>query len=104
MNMLKLMTEEVLEFASTMLKTAGHPVRLRIVELLEQNETAPVHQLQEQLQLPQPVVSQHLNKMKVLGLLKSQRRGGMVYYSIAMPQLLQLLDCIRGCKAPAQGS
>lgn len=89
---------ELLEFAAAMLKTVGHPVRLRIVEILEQHGEVPVHQLQGLLEVAQPVASQHLNKMKLLGLLKAQRKGGMVYYSIAMPQLLKLLDCIRSCK------
>jgi len=91
----------LLDFAASMLKTAGHPVRLKIIEILEEHGELPVNQLQERLDVAQPVVSQHLNKMKILGLLKAQRRQGMVFYSIAMPQLLKLLDCIRGCKPPA---
>lgn len=93
-----LLSREALEFAADMLKTVGHPVRLRIVEFLERCGEAPVSQIQDQLQLPQPVVSQHLNKMKALGLLRAQRRGGMVFYSVALSQLFKLLDCIRGCK------
>jgi ArsR family transcriptional regulator len=89
------------EFAAAMLRMAGHPVRLRIVEILQQLGEVPVNQLQDQLRLAQPAVSQHLNKMKALGLLRAQRRGGMVYYSVAKPQLFRLLDCIRGCKRPA---
>jgi DNA-binding transcriptional ArsR family regulator len=88
---------DVVEFAANMLKTVGHPVRLRIVELLQALEEAPVNRIQDELQLSQPVVSQHLTKMKALGLLKAQRRGGMMYYSVALPQLFKLLECIRGC-------
>lgn len=81
-----------------MLKCIGHPVRLRIIELLEQTGEIPVNQLQEQLEIPQPVVSQHLIKMKALGLLRARRSRGMVFYSVALPQLLKLLECIRGCE------
>lgn len=88
---------ETVEFAATMLKCVGHPVRLRIVEFLEMQGEAPVQQLQEELQLPQALVSQHLGKMKALGLLGSERRRGLVFYRVAMPQLFKLLDCVRSC-------
>jgi len=81
-----------------MLKTVGHPVRLRILEHLEQQKEASVSEIQESLQQTQPVISQHLNKMKALGLLRARRSKGMVFYSIALPQLHKLLDCIRGCE------
>ncbi len=92
------LSPELTDFAAEMLKCVGHPVRLRIVEILETVEQAPVHQLQEELQLPQPVVSQHLSKMKAMGLLRAQRKQGMVFYAVALPQLFKLLDCIRGCE------
>ncbi|MBX3171972.1 MAG: winged helix-turn-helix transcriptional regulator [Candidatus Eremiobacteraeota bacterium] len=87
----------LIDFAADMLKCVGHPVRLRIVELLESCEEAAVSQIQEELGLPQPVVSQHLTRMKLLGLLRARRSQGMVFYSVALPQLFKLLDCIRSC-------
>lgn len=81
-----------------MLKTVGHPVRLRILEHLEEKRESSVSDIQESLQQTQPVISQHLTKMKALGLLRARRCKGMVLYSIAMPQLHKLLECIRGCE------
>ena len=81
-----------------MLKTVGHPVRLQILDYLERQQEASVSEIQETLDQAQPVISQHLNKMKALGLLKARRSKGMVFYSISMPQLYKLLDCIRGCE------
>lgn len=94
------LSAELVEFAANMLKTVGHPIRLRIVELLERLEEAPVNRIQEELQLPQPIVSQHLTKMKALGLLRAQRKGGLMVYSVSLPQLYKLLDCIRSCPVP----
>lgn len=93
----KPLSPDLIEFAANMLKCVGHPVRLRIVELLEARAELPVQQLQEELEMAQPVVSQHLAKMKSLGLLRATRRQGMVFYSVALPQLFKLLECIRGC-------
>lgn len=93
----KTLSPELVDFAATMLKCVGHPIRLRIVELLETHTELAVHQLQEELGLAQAVVSQHLTKMKALGLLRAQRRDGMVFYSVALAQLFKLLECIRSC-------
>ena len=93
---------QLIDFAADMLKCVGHPARLRIVEFLESNGEAAVSQIQEELELPQPVVSQHLTKMKALGLLRARRSQGMVFYCVALPQLLKLLDCIRGCDPTLQ--
>lgn len=95
----KRLDAEVLEFASAMLKLLGHPVRLRIVELLEAQECLSVSQIVAELNEPQPTISQHLNALKLRGLLSSQRRDGQVFYRIAHPQIANLLDCIRGCKS-----
>jgi DNA-binding transcriptional ArsR family regulator len=93
----KPLSAELVEFAAVMLKCVGHPVRLRVVELLEARGKLPVQELQAELDIGQPVVSQHLAKMKALGLLRAERKEGMVYYSVAMPQLFKLLECIRAC-------
>ena len=80
-----------------MLKLLGHPVRLRIVELLDGEGSLSVNQLVAALKEPQPTVSQHLNALKVRGLLQSRRRDGQVFYQVLLPQIGKLLDCIRGC-------
>jgi ArsR family transcriptional regulator len=89
---------EKLMYAAEMLRVMGHPVRLQIVVLLEQCSELPAGAIQEQLREPQPTVSQHLGKMRSLGLLKSRRSRGQVLYSVAQPQLFQLLNCVRNCR------
>jgi DNA-binding transcriptional ArsR family regulator len=68
---------------------------LRIVEFLEQRPAAPVFEITEALGVSQAVASQHLNAMKRVGLLQAERRGKQVWYSIADPRALTILDCIR---------
>lgn len=92
---------DTLRFAAEMLKTLGHPIRLQIVELLEEHDELPVHRIQQELQQPQPVTSQHLNKMRVLGLLDCRRVGGTVLYRISHGQVRPLLECVRNCVVKA---
>ena len=93
-----LLDEERVTYAAEMLKLMGHPVRLQIVALLERAGELPAGSFHEVLDKPQPTVSQHLNRMRALGLLKTRKQGGEILYSVGQPQLLQLLHCVRECK------
>lgn len=91
---LYLLPLDLLEEAAECLKILGHPVRLRIVDILMQGEF-PVHRIAELCDLPPHQTSEHLRLLKGHGLLHAQRRGRAVFYRIADPRLPQLLQCIR---------
>ena len=77
------------------LRLLAHPDRLRIIEILE-GGAVPVHGVVDALGLPQAATSQHLNQMKRVGLVGAERRGKEVWYTIADPRSLSILNCIRG--------
>ena len=52
---------ELLSRLADTLKLLAHPQRLKIVEILQREEEAPVHALTEQLGLAQAATSHHLN-------------------------------------------
>jgi ArsR family transcriptional regulator len=83
-----------LERAADVLKTVAHPLRLRIVELLEPGEKS-VNELKDLLGVTQPLTSQHLTQMRMRGVLGSRREGTLVYYSIANPDVVKVIHCIR---------
>jgi ArsR family transcriptional regulator len=87
---------EMLERVSTMLRLLAHPHRLKVIEYLEdKKDGAPVMDVQSHVDLPHAATSQHLNQMKRVGLLKSERRGKEVWYAINDPRALTILGCIR---------
>lgn len=86
---------ELLERMADVLKTLAHPHRLRIVELLEREKSAPVHLVIARLGMPQTTVSQHLNRMRRAGLVGARRQGKEVWYGIADRGALTILECIR---------
>jgi len=90
----------VLAEAAEMVRALGHPVRLRIVELLEHGEQT-VTQLQESLDAPQALVSQQLARMRSAGIVAGRRNGSNVWYAIADPRVVRMLDCLRHCEIPA---
>ncbi len=92
---------EELERMAQILRLLAHAQRLRLVEALERGP-APVHALVETLGLPQATVSQHLNHMRRVGLVDAERRNREVWYRIADPRSLTILNCIRKKKGAAR--
>jgi len=83
-----------IERAAEVLKAVAHPLRLRIVEFLESGEKS-VNELKDLLGVTQPLTSQHLSQMRMRGVLGSRREGTLVYYSIANPDVVKVIHCIR---------
>jgi len=89
-------TPEVLRRAAEIIKLLGHPERLKIVEVLEGGE-ATVSQIQEQVHLPQAIVSQHLAKLRGANVVAARRDGVHVYYHLTEAKVQHILQCIRTC-------
>ena len=92
--MLRSIPRPILEKCADSLRVLAHPVRLRIVESVEARRLT-VGELAESLEMPQAVVSQHLARMKAVGLLCVERDGRAAYYRIRDPSCTSLLACIR---------
>jgi DNA-binding transcriptional ArsR family regulator len=95
---LNLLPVEVLDQASECLKVLAHPVRLRMVEILMQGKFA-VHEIAQMCELNPNQACDHLRLLKGHKLLDSKRDGRTVYYTIAAPELVGIIECIRkNCK------
>lgn len=76
------MTEvAVLEENAAKLKVCGHPLRLKILCLIEKNSSC-VSELWQCLGQPQPVISQHLAVLKDKEIVESITEGNRRVYSI----------------------
>lgn len=96
------MDNSTAERVSTVLKALAHPVRLKIVAMLEDNEMC-VSDIVEGVDGKQSITSQQLNMMKDKGVLNCRKVGNHVYYSIANPNVIQLLHCVyRNCKSNSE--
>jgi len=89
----------VLERAARVIRILGHPLRLRILELLDAGERN-VADLQAELGASQAVVSQQLGILRSEGVVAPRRDGPRVFYRITEPKVALILDCIRRCDLP----
>jgi ArsR family transcriptional regulator len=65
------------------LKALSDPTRLKIVQLLNQKQALCVCDIISELEQPQPTISRHLNQLKQIGILESERKGTWIWYSIS---------------------
>ena len=64
-------------------KAVGHPVRLKILDLLSlQSGPMCVCHIESNFVLSQPTISHHLRLLRRAELVLSERRGTWVYYSV----------------------
>jgi len=78
----------------------AHPIRLRILNLLQRQKEICVCDLCEVLGVVQPKVSRHLAVLRDVGLVAVRRDGKWKFYSLAeapTPLHRTLLRCVRTC-------
>jgi DNA-binding transcriptional ArsR family regulator len=90
-----------------LLKELADPVRLRVVDRLGHGGPATVSELAGALDVPMPLLSNHLRRLREAGLVTVSRSGRSVIYAIAdesLFSLLPLLDRLTGVvtTAPAE--
>ena len=87
-----------LKLSVEILKALGHPVRLQIVQMLEQGELC-VLVFQEYFQLDFSTISRHLLKLTHAGILDFEKRGKFVYYRLKCPCILGIIECLQTAAA-----
>jgi ArsR family transcriptional regulator len=76
------------------LRTIGHPVRIRIIETLL-GDGKCVSNIWSCLGLPQSTVSQHLSLLRVKGIVHDERHGSRVKYSISDSRVVEIMRLIK---------
>src|SRR5207248_8591835 len=75
-------------------KALGHPVRVRILEILRHGGRT-VQELQQSLQLDQAIVSQHLARLRAKNSVEARKDGMTMRYTVRDPAAGALLDVAR---------
>ncbi|MBI3180523.1 MAG: winged helix-turn-helix transcriptional regulator [Myxococcales bacterium] len=79
-------------------RALGDPSRRAIYERLARGE-APVKDLAARFEISQPAISQHLAKLRGVGLVSERREGRFVYYQVEPEGLRPLIDWIAHYRA-----
>ncbi|NIM18738.1 MAG: metalloregulator ArsR/SmtB family transcription factor [Candidatus Latescibacteria bacterium] len=93
-------TQEQFFKAARLLKSLAHPLRLAIACGLR-NQPCTQTYMADVLEIPQSTVAQHLKVLRSEGIVKCERRGLEVIFSLADPCVPMILDTL--CRREDRG-
>lgn len=91
------LSPEQLDRAASMLKAIAHPMRIAILNYLEDGKKLTVTEIHELLKIEQSTTSHHLGILKDKGVLSSDREGKNTYYYLKHKDLSKIVDCVSEC-------
>ncbi|MBD3163340.1 MAG: metalloregulator ArsR/SmtB family transcription factor [Candidatus Eisenbacteria bacterium] len=81
------------EARAAVLKSMAHPTRLYIVEALSGGERN-VRELTDRIGADISTVSKHLSVLRNAGIIRDEKRGAQVFYSLVVPCVLNFFSCV----------
>jgi DNA-binding transcriptional ArsR family regulator len=86
-----------LEMAASKLRAIAHPMRIAIIDLLNEKPKLSVTEIYSALDIEQASASHHLNILKNKGVLVSKREGKKIFYALKSVTLTEIIECINRC-------
>ncbi len=84
------MKDEQIAAVAKILKSMSHPIRLKILCLLQDNEMS-VGDIREQVETTNANVSQHLNILRAQGIIDFRKDANFIYNRISDKRILDLI-------------
>lgn len=76
------------------LKVIAHPIRLCIINGLLNKGSCNVSYMQNCLGAPQSTISQHLQKLRMAGIIEGKRNGLEIYYQVCNDKVEMLMNVL----------
>lgn len=71
-----------LSYSAELMRAVAHPLRLKILEFIDQQGSTHVNNIYNTLKLEQSITSQHLRILKLAGVVNDRRDGKFIIYNI----------------------
>ncbi|BCJ54260.1 putative transcriptional regulatory protein ArsR [Actinoplanes sp. NBRC 14428] len=84
------MSKPLYQAKAELFRTLGHPVRIRVLELLQAGPM-PVRDLLAAIDVEASNLSQQLSVLRRAGMVTSSREGSLVVYALSTPDVAALL-------------
>lgn len=82
------------ENRASLLKVLSNPARLEIVHMLLCTGCRNVGCMERKLGLSQSCISQHLQRLRLAGVVRAERSGNEVYYHVASEETARLMAAL----------
>ncbi len=86
---------EALRTSSEILRALAHPLRMKILHFIDQNEKINVNKIYNTLGLEQSITSQHLRILRNAGLVYTNRDKKFIYYQVNYEKLDSIVKYIQ---------
>ena len=93
------MKDEQVDAMSKLLKSMSHPIRLKILCLLQDKELS-VGEIRDQVETTNANVSQHLNILRNQGIIDYRKDANFIYNRITDKRILELIQKMRSLFCP----
>ncbi|PID75278.1 MAG: transcriptional regulator [Deltaproteobacteria bacterium] len=93
------MRDEQIDAVSKLLKSMSHPIRLKILCLLQEQELS-VGEIRERVKTTNANVSQHLSILRNQGIIVYRKDANFIYNSIGDKRILELIRTMRTLFCP----
>ena len=90
----KLVNNKNLDGASSVMRALTHPIRLKLIGFIDQNKRINVNKIYKALKMEQSVASQHLRILRDEKLVKAERNGKFIFYTVNYPKLEAIVNAI----------
>jgi ArsR family transcriptional regulator len=89
-----IINDDKLQVSSDILRALAHPLRMKILEFIDENETINVNKIYNTLKLEQSITSQHLRILRSAGLVDTIREGKFIHYKVDYDKLANAVKAI----------
>lgn len=93
------MNDTDVDNVAALLKTMAHPIRLKILCLLQDREMA-VGEIRDEVKTTNANVSQHLTLLRSKGIISYRKDANFIFNRIADPRILELMVTLKTIFCP----
>ena len=97
MKIKSVLNKESLDKQAKILRAISHPIRIALLDLLQEQNELTVKEIHESLNLKQAETSHHLGILRDKVVLRAKRDGKTIRYSLKIEKLTQIINCINSC-------
>jgi DNA-binding transcriptional ArsR family regulator len=95
---------EKLQYSSELLRALAHPLRLKILEFIDENKEINVNKIYNSLKIEQSITSQHLKVLREAGVVFTDKEGKYVHYSIDYKRLINTVSALNNFQQAVEAS
>ncbi|MGB0862830.1 MAG: ArsR/SmtB family transcription factor [Saprospiraceae bacterium] len=85
---------ENLHTSSEILRALAHPLRMQILEFIDEHKSINVNKIYNTLKLEQSITSQHLRILRKADIVTTSREGKFIHYSVNYDKIAHVVNSI----------